>query len=201
MDRSKALKQLSKLKKLGDKKLVLAAEGWNKPWKCLIATMMSAQTRDTVTIVIAKKLFAKYSSPKKLAAAKPSDIHKIIRSVNYYKTKTKNILACVKMLVKDYNGKVPTETKELIKLPGVGRKTANVCLSEFGYAAIGVDTHVNQISNYLGWTKNKNPDKIEEDLLKLFPKSKWKEVNMTLVKFGQTYRSKREWKELLDTIK
>ena len=111
------------------------------------------------------------------------DIEKIIRKVNYHKTKAKNIIGTARILS---GHRIPRTTKELVALPGVGRKVANVYLAE-AYKAdvIGVDTHVKKISFKLGWTKNKNPDKIEKDLMKLFPKKYWGQINNVLVKFGR----------------
>src|SRR3989344_8216919 len=162
---SKILKQLKELEKRSSK-MRLAAESWNKDWQTLISTIMSARTRDEKTILVASELFKKYTL-KKLANAKLKDVKKIIRPVNFYKTKSKNIVNCAKILVDKYNGKVPKDFDELIKLPGVGRKTANVFLAEYGNDNIGVDTHLSYISQQLGWTKNKNQHKIEKDLQRL----------------------------------
>jgi len=179
----------------------LAAESWDKPWKILISTIMSARTRDETTIPTAEKLFLKYTSIKKLSNAKLSDIKKIIKPVNFYKNKSRNILSCARVLDKDYNGIVPTDFNKLINLPGVGRKTANVFLSEIGKDEIGIDTHVSYISNYLDWTNSKKQEKVEQDLKKLFPKKYWKNINPVLVKFGKKYTSRKEKNELLDEIK
>jgi endonuclease-3 len=199
MNQKRALKQLKALKKLSSR-LRLAAQGWHKPWKILITTILSARNRDSKTIPIAISLYKKYTSLKKLANANINDIQKIIKPINYYKTKSKNIINCAKILIKDYKGKVPLDFGKLIKLPGVGRKTVNILLIEMGKKAIAVDTHVAFISQKLGWTKNKKSHKIEENLKKLFPKSYWRKVNLILVRFGQTY-SKRRKLELLKKIK
>ncbi|MBS3171783.1 endonuclease III [Candidatus Woesearchaeota archaeon] len=196
----KILKQLKELEKLGIK-MRLAAEEWDKPWKILIATIMSARTRDEVTIPVAEKLFNKYYTIEKLSKAKLSDIAKIIKPVNFYKNKSKNVLNCAKILNEKYKGEVPLSIEELIELPGVGRKTANVFLSEIGKLGLGIDTHVHYISNFLGWSKNKNPHKVEEDLKRLFPKKYWISVNPILVRFGKTYTSRKQKNELLEKIK
>ena len=188
--KKKALKQLQKLRKYG-KPLRLAAE-WKEPWKSLIATMLSARTRDETTIVVCEKLFKKYATLEKLSHASIQKIALIIKPVNYYKTKAKNVSACTQKLIKEYKGKVPLEFDNLLTLPGVGRKTANVFLSEVGFDAIGVDTHVFQIARKLGWTKEKNPHKVEKDLKQLFPKKKWNQVNETLVRFGRTHRGNKQ---------
>ncbi len=199
MNQSKALKQLKELKKYSLNPR-LAAEGWDKDWKTLIATLMSARTKDDKTIPVAEKLFKKYNTVQKLANASYLDVAKIIKPINFYLTKSKRVVDCAKDLVENYKSKVPLQIEELIKLPGVGRKTANVFLAEQGQAAIGVDTHVGRISRKLGWTKQTNPDKVEEDLKNLFPKSKWRSINYILVSFGQSNRGKKE-DPILDKIK
>lgn len=195
-----ALKQLKELAKYS-KSPRLAAEEWDEEWQILISTILSARTRDETTIKVAERLFSKYSNSRKLGNAKLNEIEKIIRPINFYKTKAKNVIECCKKLDKEYNGKPPHDINKLIELNGVGRKTANVFLSEIGKDAIGVDTHVSYISQYLGWTKNKEQKKIELDLEKLFPRNKWKYINPTLVRFGKTYTSRKEKKEILDRVK
>ncbi len=194
------LRQLKALEKNGSD-MRLAAEEWKSPFQILISTIMSARTRDEVTIPTAEKLFKKYSTPKKLGNAKLEDIEKTIKPVNFYRNKSKNIIACAETLEKEYKSEVPTEIDELIKLQGVGRKTANVFLSELDHDAIGVDTHVSYISQKLNWTKNSNPHKIEKDLKELFPKKYWNKVNATLVRFGKTHTSKKQKDKLLEEIK
>jgi len=194
------LKQLKELENKSSK-MRLAAESWNEGWQTLISTIMSARTRDETTIPAASKLFKKYNSLEKLSKARLNDIKKIIKPINFYKNKSKNIINCAKILVKDHHEKIPHDTNLLIKLPGVGRKTANVFLAEKGEHAIGVDTHLSYISQKLGWTKNKDPHKIEKDLEKLFPKKYWKYLNQILVRFGKTYTSRKEKNKLLEEIK
>ena len=194
------LKQLKQLEKYGSNKR-LAAESWSEPWQTLIATALSARTRDDTTIPIATNLFQEYNTLEKLSKAKTSDIEIIIRKINYHKTKSRHVIDCAKMLVKEYNRKVPLDFNELVKLPGVGRKTANVFLSEMGFSAIGIDTHLSYISQKLEWTKNKKPEKIEQDLKILFPKEYWSSLNPILVKFGQTYTNRKKKDEILEKIK
>ncbi|MFA5931629.1 MAG: endonuclease III [archaeon] len=195
----KAIKQLGLLK-LKSSKMRLAAEKWDADWKTLIAISLSAQSRDETTITIATKLFEKYNTLEKLASAKYVEVLFVLKSLNYNKTKAANIIACAKMLREDYSGVVPLDFDKLITLPGVGRKTANVFLSENGFDAIGVDTHAAYISRKLNWTKNKNPKKIEEDLKQLFPKQKWKQINPVLVRFGKTYTSKKNKDKILKEV-
>lgn len=200
INQKRAIRQLMIIKKLADE-LRLAADGWDKDWKTLIATLMSARTTDKKTIPIAEELFRKYDNVRKLAKAQYNDIANIIRPVNFYKTKTKNIINLAKILVGDYGGKVPHDFEKLIELPGVGRKTANVFLAEQGHGRIGVDTHCQWISQQMGWTKNKTQEKIEKDLENLFPRRLWKDINWILVRFGQTYTSRKEKREILKRIK
>src|SRR3989338_2616664 len=177
MKKEVAIKQLKALGKLAPKEMRLAAE-WDKDWQVLISTILSAQTRDETTIAISKILYKKYPSLNKLANAPLSSIQKIIRPVNYYKTKSRHVLSTSKILIKDFNSKVPNTLDELLTLPGVGRKVGNVYLAEaLKKSAIGVDTHVGRISQKLGWTKNKHQHKIEKDLEILFPKKHWRSIN------------------------
>jgi endonuclease III len=196
----KPLKQLKELEKLG-KNIRLAAEEWKEEWQILISTVMSARTRDEVTIPIASKLFSKFNTIEKLAKANLKEVEDIIRPINFYKTKAKHILNCAKILVSEYKSTIPKDIEILIKLPGVGRKTANVFLSELGKAAIGIDTHLAYASRKLGWSKNKHPHKIEDDLKNLFPQNVWKYLNSIVVRFGKTYTSKKEKDRHLQKIK
>ncbi len=200
MNKKSALKQLNLLSK-EPKEMRLAAESWQSEFQILISTIMSARTRDEVTIPVAEKLFKKFPNSKKLSKAKSNEVKKIIKPVNFFRNKSKNIIACAKKLESRFNGKVPRSIDELITLPGVGRKTANVFLAEIGDDAIGVDTHVSYISQKLKWTKNKNPKKIEHDLKSLFPKKYWSKVNSTLVRFGKSHTSRKEKDKLLEEIR
>ena len=184
----RAIKQLNALKKIDKKRLRLAAE-WNEDWKILISTILSSQTRDEKTIEISKKLYKKYDSPKKLGNAPLKTIEKIIRPINFYRTKSKNIKKSAKIISKKG---IPFNLKDLLELPGIGRKVANVYLAVQGKNAIGVDTHVSRISQKLGWTKNKNKYKIEQDLEKLFPKKYWRSINYILVNFGRLHWTRKK---------
>jgi endonuclease-3 len=202
MDRKRqmALRQLKLLSENPDE-MRLAAEEWKNNFQILASTILSARTRDEVTIPVAERLFQRYPDAKSLSKAKLKDMQKMIKPVNFYRNKSRNVIKCAKAIVKDHGGKVPFNIGELIELPGVGRKTANVFLSEIGKDALAVDTHVAYISQKLGWTKHKNPEKIEEDLKKLFPKSRWSKVNSTLVRFGKTHTSRRKKDEALEEIR
>ena len=200
MERKKALKQLKKINELKGN-MRLAAENWKTPFQTLISTILSARTLDETTIKVCNILFKKYPDAKSLSKAKISNIQKIIKPINFYKNKTKSITNCSKTLQENYKGEVPSDYEKLIELPGVGAKTANVFLSEMGKSAIGVDTHVYYISRYLNWSKSKKPEDVGEDLKKLFPKTYWSKLNLTLVKFGKKYTSRKEKNNLLDEIK
>ncbi len=201
MDQKTAIKQIKLLDKYGKKEMRLAAEEWPTKFQTLISIILSARTRDETTIKVAKELFKKYPTPEKLFKSNLNELQKIIKPVNFYKNKSKNIINCAKFLVEKYKSKVPKNFEKLISLPGVGRKTANVFLAESGGANIGVDTHVNYVSQKLGWTKNKNPHKIEKDLERLFPKNYWRKINETLVRFGKTYTSRKKKDEILKKVK
>ena len=196
----KKIRQLRRVDYFG-KSMRLAAEKWGCPWKTLISIMLSARTRDETTMVVAKELFKRFPSLIKLSGAKLGEIEKVIKPINFYKNKSRNILNSAKILVKAYGSNVPMQFGELMKLPGVGRKTANVFLSEYGEDAIGVDTHVFYISKRLGWCKGKTPDKVESELKRIFPKQYWRRLNPILVRFGKTYTSKKEKDILLEKIR
>ncbi|MDD3083450.1 MAG: hypothetical protein PHP82_00315 [Candidatus ainarchaeum sp.] len=200
MDKKKVLLQLEFLRKKS-LKMRLAAEEWDSDWKILVSIIMSAQSRDETTIIVANSLFKKYSTLKKLSKANYFDVLKVFKSLNYNKTKAKNVINCAKILLKDYDCKVPMDFNKLINLPGVGRKTANVFLSEKGKDTIGVDTHLSYVSQYLNWSKHKNPVVIERDLKNLFPKNYWRLVNPVVVRFGKSYTNRKEKNKILDCIK
>ncbi|MDP3661523.1 MAG: endonuclease III [bacterium] len=201
MNQKIALKQLEELRKRTGKPMRLAAEEWDAEWKTLVAIILSARTRDETTIEVCKELFAKYGEVRALASVSARTVSEIIRRVNFYRNKTKNIIACAKALADEYAGAPPHDIARLVVLPGVGRKTANVFLAEYGAPAIGVDTHVSYISQKLGWTAHQDAGKIEKDLERLFPQKYWRILNQTLVRFGKTHTSRREKNELLDNIK
>jgi endonuclease-3 len=198
----KEIKQLKELEKLSKKaRIRLAAEKWKNDFERLIAILLSARTTDEVTIKVCEKLFKKYPTVKKLSKAEIKDVENLIRPVNFYKNKAKNIVNLSVILVKEYGGKIPRDFNSLIQLPGIGRKTANVFLASCGIDAIGVDTHLSYISRKLDWTKNTKPEKIEEDLKKIFPQKYWKEINPIAVRFGKTYKSKKIKDQILEKIK
>lgn len=156
-------------------------------FQLVIATALSAQTTDVRVNSVTPTLFKTYPTPAKLAVAKQEDVEKIIHSTGFYKNKAKNIIACAKMLMEVHKGEVPRTIEELSALPGVGRKTANVVLSNAFNINLGVvvDTHVNRISTLLGLTKNTTPEKIEQDLMKLFPQKDWGMLSHLFIFLGR----------------
>jgi endonuclease-3 len=187
-------------KKYGKYTKRLAADEWEKDYETLIATMLSAQTRDETTIPVAEALFKKYPTLEKLSKAKYEDVLKTISRVNFKNNKAKHVIATAKMLVNDYGGKVPDDIEELIKLPGVGRKTANLVLSEVHQKdSITVDVHVHNISNLLGFVKTKNPTETEYALMKLLPKQHWSRINRLFVLWGKQVPRKTK-KKLLQKL-
>ncbi len=157
------------------------------PWQLLIATILSAQCTDERVNIVTKDLFQKYQSIQAFADAKQEELEKDIHSTGFYKNKAKNIIACAKELVEQYNGEVPSDIEALTKLAGVGRKTANVIRGNIYHEpSIVVDTHVKRISNRLGFTKEEDPVKIEFDLMKLLPKEQWIAYNIQIITLGRT---------------
>lgn len=159
----------------------------SNPFELLLATILSAQCTDARVNMVTPALFKKYPSPEKLSVAKLTEVEEIIKSVNFYKNKAKSLIGCSQKLVNEFNSKVPRSVEELILLPGVGRKTANVVLGNAFDINTGivVDTHVKRTANLLGLTKHKEPDKIELDLMKLFPSDQWTDLSHLLIFLGR----------------
>lgn len=144
---------------------------YDDPFQLLVATVLAAQCTDARVNLVTPALFSKYPTVKSFATAKVEDVEKMIYSTGFYRNKAKNIVACANVLMDKHNGQVPDTMEELIALPGVGRKIANLLLGDvFGKPCIVVDTHCKRISNLLGLTKNTDPTKIEMDLKKIIPK-------------------------------
>ncbi|MCD4719229.1 MAG: endonuclease III [Desulfobacula sp.] len=155
-------------------------------FQLLIATIMSAQCTDNQVNKVSKNLFEKYPDPETLGHAPLNDIKKIIYSTGFYNNKAKNIKACAIAMLEEYQGIVPEDIDKLVKLPGVGRKTANVVLSAaFGHATIVVDTHVLRISRRLGLTEKTDPVKVEYELMEIIPKMSWSDLSLQLIYFGR----------------
>ena len=157
-----------------------------RPFRILIATILSARTKDENTTKAADKLFKLYGTPQKLAKAKVKDVEKIIKSVGFYHVKSKRIIEVANLILSKYNGKVPADIDKLVDMPGVGRKTANcVLVYAFEKPAIPVDTHVHRISNRLGLVDTKMPEETEMALREKIPKKYWLDINNTFVMYGQ----------------
>lgn len=171
-DKDRALKIFSILKKeYPQAKIALESEN---PFQLLISTILSAQCTDDRVNTVTKTLFKKYKSPKDFLKVSNEVLEKDIFSTGFYRQKAKSIKACCKELLTNYNGKVPNDFNELVKLPGVGRKTASVVAGNgFGIPAIAVDTHVKRLSNLLGFIKSEDPEKIEIRLKELLPEQDW----------------------------
>ena len=156
------------------------------PFSILIGTILSARTKDESTTKVVKSLFLKYKNAKELANAKLKDVEKIIKPIGFYHVKSKRIIEVSQIIQSQYDGIVPDDLDTLIKLPGVGRKTAN-CVLVYAYEkpAIPVDIHVHRISNRLGLVDTKTPEDTEQELMKKIPKKYWIEINDTFVMYGQ----------------
>ena len=160
---------------------------YKKDYELLIATILSARCTDIRVNKITEILFKKYKYLREYKRANLKDIEEIIKPAGLYKTKAQNIKKMCSILLEKYNGKVPSDINDLIKLPGVGRKTANVIRGNiFDIPCVVVDTHVSRISNRLGFTKSKNPTVIEKDLMKELPKDHWIIYNIQIITFGRT---------------
>jgi endonuclease-3 len=161
---------------------------FDNPFQILIMTVLSAQTTDNNVNKVKPQLFSKYPDCKALAAANQDDVEEIIRSTGFYHAKAKNIIAASKMLRDDFGSEVPRTIEELTKLPGVGRKTANIVLSHAYNIndGIAVDTHVKRLAGRLGMTESTDPVIIEQDLMKLVPKEDWWLINFLLISHGRT---------------
>ena len=159
---------------------------YDSEFELLVAVILSAQTTDVRVNMTTPLLFAKYPTPQKLAAAKPADVEKIIRSTGFFRMKAKNIIACARDLVERFGGRVPHEREELESLAGVGRKTASVVMAAaFNEAALAVDTHVFRVSHRLGLTVGTTPRQVEEDVTKLVPQNKWGDASHWLILHGR----------------
>lgn len=160
---------------------------FKSPFELLVATILSAQTTDVLVNKITDNLFKRYKSVKDYADASIDIFQKDISSINFYKTKAKNILGSAKMIVERFNSNVPKTMDELTSLPGVARKTANIILSNaYGInQGIAVDTHVKRLSYRLGLTKNEDPVKIEKDLMVITPKEEWGNLSHLLILHGR----------------
>ena len=162
-------------------------------WELLVAVVLSAQCTDKKVNEVTEKLFKKYKTLDEYIRAKQKDFEQDIRSTGFYRNKAKNILASAKIIKEKHSGTVPDTMEELLALPGIARKTANIILGNaFGKVeGIAVDTHVIRLSQRFGLTKENNPEKIEKDLMSLFPKKEWFTLTYRLIEYGRNYCSAR----------
>jgi len=191
-DLKKKVAQIVKeLKKLFPK--TKTALNWSNPWELLVAVVLSAQTTDKKVNEVTAELFKKYKTFEDYVKADLKEFQNEIKQIGLYRGKAKNILATAKIIKTKYGGKIPRTMEELVEFPGVGRKTANIILSSaFNIAAgIAVDTHVRRLTRLFGLTKNNDPNKIEQDLMKIVPKKEWGQFNYRLVDYGRKYCSAR----------
>jgi len=156
-------------------------------FELLLATILSAQCTDIRVNMVTPRLFKKYPTPEKLAHAQEEDVQEIIKSINFFRNKTKSLIGCAQQLVKNHAGEVPKTVEALSDLPGVGRKTANVVLGNAFNINTGivVDTHVKRTAHLLGLTKETDPVKVEQDLMKLYPNDHWTDLSHLLIFLGR----------------
>jgi len=157
------------------------------PFVVLVLTILSAQTTDRAVLLVKKSLFSKFKTPSALANANIPDVEKIIHSLGFYHAKARHIIAAARMVVSEFGGTVPSTMEGLLKLPGVGRKTANIVL----YHALGknegiaVDTHVRRLAQRIGFSSFNDQDRIEQDLMRLFPQDWWGDLTDVLIAHGR----------------
>ena len=158
------------------------------PFQLLVATILSAQCTDKRVNMVTPALFKRYRTPGALAAAKPEELEGLIKSTGFFRNKTKSLIGMSTAVTERHGGKIPDELDALVKLPGVGRKTANVVLGN-AYdknEGVVVDTHVGRVSGRLGLTKETDPVKVEQDLMKIFPRDRWTMLAHLLIEHGRT---------------
>jgi len=156
------------------------------PWQCLAATILSAQSTDAGVNRVTPRLFNEYPDPRAMAAADPRHVEQLIVKTGFFQQKTRSLMGAARKLVDDYGGEVPSAMDALVKIPGVGRKTANVILGHiFGQPGFVVDTHVRRLTHRLGFTRHTDPAKIEIDMQKLLPATDWTPFSMRLILHGR----------------
>lgn len=169
-----------------DPSVTVIARKTRSPFKVLVSTVISARTKDEVTLAASEKLFSRESTPEGIASLSERQIAKLIYPAGFYKTKARAIRELSKMIISDYGGRVPGTIDELLELPGVGRKTANLVVTQgFGRPGICVDTHVHRVVNRLGAVSTGNPGDTEFALRRVLPRRYWIEINDLLVTFGR----------------
>lgn len=159
---------------------------FSDPFWVLITTMLSHRTKDEVTDAAARALFNEYRNASNLSRADPEDVRKLISRVGFSNVKSRRIIEAARIIVEEFEGTVPDNVEDLTRIPGVGRKTANVVLSDsMSIPAIAVDTHVQRISYRIGWSKSTDPEETERIMRKIVPRDQWIGFNPTMVEFGK----------------
>lgn len=165
---------------------------FKSPFELLVATILSAQCTDKRVNLITEELFKKYNKPTDFALINPEQLENLIRSCGFFRNKTKNIIGASKVILEKYSGQVPDKFEELIKIPGVGRKTANVIMANaFNLPALAVDTHVFRVTNRIGFVNEKTPDKTEIALKNKIKKEKWAKAHHIFIFHGRNLCSSR----------
>ena len=182
---------ITELKKLFPRTKI--ALNYSNPWELFVAVVLSAQTTDKQVNIVTADLFKKYRTLNDYVKTPLEEFQNDIKRIGLYKGKGKNIKASAEILNKDYAGRLPDSMEELVKLPGVGRKTANILLSNiYGKSeGIAVDTHVKRLSKLFGLSNNDNPNKIEKDLVEIVPKSEWGDFTYRMIDYGRAYCTAR----------
>jgi endonuclease-3 len=185
--RKRARTIIQKLRKLFPKAGMVL--NYKNNWELMVAVQLSAQCTDKKVNEVTTKLFKKYLTLDDYVWTKPSEFEKDIYQTGFYRNKTKNILAAAKLIQKKYHGQLPRTMEEMLNIPGVARKTANVVLGNaYGiYVGIAVDTHVRRLTRLMGLTKHNDPVKIEQDLMALIPKKDWFKTTYLFIEYGRKY--------------
>jgi endonuclease-3 len=181
--RQRALKAVARLKEIYEARCELDFE---TPYQLLIATILSAQSTDRTVNSVTPKLFARWPDPHDLAAADPAEVEDLIKPTGFFREKTRSIRGAAAAIAERHGGQVPPRMEEMVQLPGVGRKTANVVLGvAFGIPGFAVDTHVTRLSRRLGLTDSSDPVKIEKDVCEVVPKEEWTGFSLRLILHGR----------------
>ncbi len=185
--KTKILKIVSILKKLFPETRIALA--YQTPFQLLVAVILSAQTTDKKVNEVTPKLFSKFKTAQDFANLSQSELESYIKSIGLYRGKAKNIIAAASIISEKYKDEIPKTMKEMVALPGVGRKTANVVLGiVYGVVeGIAVDTHVRRLSQFFGLSKSSNPDIIERDLMSILPKNEWKDFTFRMIDYGRKF--------------
>lgn len=185
--KKKAIKIVAKLKKLFPTADTVL--NYSTPWELLVAVILSAQCTDKMVNLVTEKLFKKYKTLNDYVKANPVEFEKDIKSTGFYRAKTKNVLGAAKMIKEKFRGKIPQTMEEMLTLPGVARKTANIVLylTYGNIEGVAIDTHVKRLSKLYGLTDNTDPAKIEKDLMEVLPKKEWMDFTFRMVYYGRKY--------------